>query len=167
MQQALKTQQRDISRQSEITHEGLQHLNNKMVAAQRGDTGDSETPPADLTNLQEAVSLVAHVTHAVALNQLNMPHAHIQAPPLDAVAHSLSRLASFSQQPAVVESHCQDGAASNLSQTPRAANPPHAVLGIVHENLTMNAASPHLAVPSTPRNCTSRPEVGHRCLETS
>lgn len=78
--QAVKSQQRDIDCQTSFTQKGLQHLNSKLIASQLGEGVDQESATAELSNLRESIHIIAHVAHAVAVNQLDMPEAHIQVP---------------------------------------------------------------------------------------
>ena len=78
--QAVKSQQSSLDRQTSFAQKGLQHLNSKVIASQLGEGADQEAAVAELSSLQESIHIIAHVAHAVAVNQLDMPQAHIQVP---------------------------------------------------------------------------------------
>ena len=78
--QAVKCQQRDMERQTSFTEKGLKHLNSKVIALQFGEGADQEAAVSELTTLQESIHIIAHVAHAVAVKQLDMPQAHLQVP---------------------------------------------------------------------------------------
>ena len=79
--QAVRYQQEDAARLSSLTRQSLTHLNSRVLASQLGAESESAgAVGAELCILQEAVHVVAHVAHAVAINQLDIPEAHIQLP---------------------------------------------------------------------------------------
>ena len=78
--QALRSQQSTIHQQTSFTQKGLQHLNSKVLASQLGEGVDQEAAASELSSLQESIHIIAHVAHAVAVNQLDTPQAHIQIP---------------------------------------------------------------------------------------
>lgn len=78
--QAVKSQQSSIDRQTSFAQKGLQHLNSKVIASQLGEGADQGAAVAELSSLQESIHIIAHVAHAVAVNQLDMPQARIQVP---------------------------------------------------------------------------------------
>lgn len=55
-------------------------MNSKVLASQLSEGSDANFIGSELTNLREAVHTIAHVTHAVAINQLDAPEAHILGP---------------------------------------------------------------------------------------
>ena len=69
-----------MDQQTSFTHKGLQHLNSRVMASQLGEGADQEAAASELSSLQESIHIIAHVAHAVAVNQLDIPQAHIQIP---------------------------------------------------------------------------------------
>lgn len=76
--QALQHQQSNINRQADLTKDGLHKLNRRISSVQFGDSADPEVALTDMSDLQDAVNIVAHVVHAVAVKQLDLPPAVAQ-----------------------------------------------------------------------------------------
>ena len=79
-------------------------MNSRVIASQLGEAVDQEAATAELSSLQDSIQIIAHVAHAVAIKQLDLPQAYLQAPSLLALSSSQSSSKSQLDAPATAAS---------------------------------------------------------------